>query len=364
MKKWITVLIIALASSLAFGFMCIGYAKVSRDLHIEGQVDHVPPEAVFIIDAKAPAEGSVGGYVMSTLSSSVTLGASGNSTARFEVTVYNNTSETYGYNATKHPTGEDTYTNPDISYRLIKADSGEELAFRTPVNSKSHLTFYVEFFYKDGAVPSVRELSSVLFFEFLPMTELPEDEEEVAVRGALDKFKEILNTPAQYATLTGAMDGHSAGNQRTYIGNVVGAEGGDSATVEALFQGELTLNINGEDKPMTTLIKRENIDGSSRTGDTYDRYSWWSVDGCEMVLYMTDVDLTGISYNTRVTVYAAVFTCQQDSSGNPTGQWYQIGELFKGTAPVVKYEGGSGTGSFNTDSWRSDNNKTIENMIK
>lgn len=363
MKRWITVLGSILVFSLAFSFMCIGYAAVSRDIRIEGQADHIPPETIFIIDAKAPSNGSVNGYVLSTMSSSVTLANSGSSTARFEVTVYNNTDEQYGYNATKHPAGDDTYTNPDIRYRLIKADSGEELAFRTPIDPKMHLTFYVEFYYEGGTIASSRELSSVLLFEFLPMSELPEDEEEVAVRGALEKFKEILNTPVQYDTLSGAMDAHSAGNQRTYIGNVVGAKGGDSATVEALFEGELTLNINGEDKPMTTLIKRENIDGSSRTGDTYDRYSWWSVDGCEMVLYMTDVDLTNVAYNTRVTVYAAVFTCQQDSSGNPTGQWYQIGELFKGTAPVVKYEGGSGTGSFNTDSWRSDTNKTIENMI-
>lgn len=363
MKRLIKSIVLTLVFSFAFAFLCIGYAKLTRDINIEGQADYVPPIDVFIVDAEAPAEGVVNGYVMSTMNSTVTLGSTSNSSVRFLVTVYNNTDEEYGYNATKHPAGEETYTNVDIAYRLIKADSGEELAFRTPVASKSHLTFYVEFYYKDGVVPSNKTLNSILLFEFLPMRELPEDEEEVAVRGALEKFQEILNTPAMYKTLTDAMSAHPSGNQRSYIGNVVGAEDEDSTTIETLFEGELTLNINGEDKRMTTLVKRENIDGSNRTGDSYERYSWYTIRGCEMVLYMTDVDLSTVSSGKKVTVYAAVFTCQQDSNGNPTGQWYQVGELFKGTAPVVAYEGGTGTGSFNTDSWRSDTNKTIENMI-
>ena len=363
MKKIIAIICGVLTFSLAFGFLCMGYALVTRDLHIEGQAEYIPPEDVFIIEAEPIGGGTVNGYGMSTLSSSVTLGGSSDASERFIVTVYNNTNETYGYNATKHPSGDDTYTNPDIAYSLIKADSGEELKFRTPVESKSHLTFYVEFYYKDGVVPDNKTVSSVLLFEFLPLSELPEDEEEVAVRGALAKFQEILNTPETYKTLTDAMSAHPSGNQRSYIGNVVGAKDEDSTTIETLFEGELTLNINGEDKRMTTLVKRENIDGSNRTGDSYERYSWYTVRGCEMVLYMTAVDLSTVSSGTRVTVYAAVFTCQQDANGNTTGQWYQVGELFKGTAPVVAYEGGTGTGSFNTDSWRSDTNKTIENMI-
>jgi len=363
MKRLIKSIGLILVFCFAFGFLCVGYAKITRDLNIEGQADYIPPIDVFIIDAEAPAGGVINGYVMSTLNSTVTLDNNSNSSARFLVTVYNNTGEEYGYNATKHPAGEETYTNVDIAYRLIKADSGEELAFKTPVASKSHLTFYVEFYYKDGVVPDDKTLNSILLFEFLPMSELPEDEEEVAVRGALDKFGEILNTPEDYKTLTDSMDAHAAGNTRSYIGNVIDAGDTDSLIVEGLFEGELTLNINGENKEMTTIIKRENIDGSTRTGDSYDYYNFWERTGCEMVLYMTDVDLSTVSAGTRVTVYAAVFTCQQSSGGIPTGQWYQIGELFKGTAQVVAYSGASGNGSFNTDTWRSETNRTIENMI-
>lgn len=363
MKKLLIIISGVLVFFLSFGFLCVGYAMLSRDLRIDGQAEYVPPEDVFIIEAEAPSGGSVNSYALTTMSSSITLANSSSASARFLVTVYNNTEVEYGYNATKYPTGEDTYTNPNIAYRLIKADTGEELEFRTPVASESHLTFYVEFYYKDGNVPVDRTLSSILLFEFLPMTELPEKEEEVAVSGALDKFKEILNTPEDYKVLTDAMDAHSSGNTRSYIGNVIDAGDTDSLIVEELFEGELTLNINGADKEMTTIIKRENIDGNSNTGDYYDRYSWYTVRGCEMVLYMTDVVLSEVSSGTRVTVYAVVFTCQQDSNGNPTGQWYQIGEMFKGTAQVVAYSGASGNGSFNTDTWRSETNKTIENMI-
>ena len=365
MKKIILIICGVLVFSLAFAFLCIGYAYVTRDIKIDGLAEYTPPEAVFIIDADAQSSGGkVNGYVMSTLNSSVTLGNSANATQRILVTVYNNTGVEQGYNATKHPSGEETYTNPDIGYRLIKADTGEELKFKTPVAPDMHLSFYVEFYYKDGNVASNKSLDSILMFEFLPMSELPDDEEEVAARGALEKFKEILNTPESYARLTGAMDSHDAGNKRSYIGNVVGSKSSDSSLIEDLFQGELTLNINGEDVKMTTMIKRENVDDNKKTGDSYDRYSFSTYEGCEMVIYMTDVDLFDYSYGKKVTVYAAVFTCQQDSNGNPTGEWYQVGDLFKGTAPVNNYEGGLlSNGSFNTDSWRSDSNKKIEDLV-
>lgn len=365
MKRLIAIICGVLAFSLAFGFLCVGYAYVTRDIKIEGLAEYTPPEAVFIIDAEPKGSGgTVNGYALTTLSSSVTLGSSASSTERILVTVYNNTDVEQGYNATKHPSGEETYTNSDISYRLIKADTGEELKYKTPVAPDMHLTFYVEFYYKDGKVASNKSLESILLFEFLPMSELPDDEEAVAARGALEKFKEILNDPTSYDRLTGAMDSHDAGNKRSYIGNVVGSKSDDSALIEDLFQGELTLNINGEDVKMTTMIKRENVDGNNKTGDSYDRYSFSTTKGCEMVIYMTDVNLFDYSYGKKVTVYAAVFTCAQDSNGNPTGQWYQVGELFKGTAPVNNYEGGLlSNGSFNTDSWRSDSNKKIEDLI-
>ena len=71
-----------------------------------------------------------------------------------------------------------------------------------------------------------------------------------------------------------------------------------------------------------------------------------------MTLYLTTDPLT--TANGRAPVYVTVFSCDRDSEGNLT-KWYQIGDTYIGTAPIVGYSGGAGgTGSFVTDNWTAD----------
>lgn len=72
-----------------------------------------------------------------------------------------------------------------------------------------------------------------------------------------------------------------------------------------------------------------------------------------MTIYMTTESLT--SSGTQVTVYAAVYTC--DNNDGELGPWRMIGDIYKGEALVVGYTGNTtsaNSGSFSTDDWYAD----------
>jgi hypothetical protein len=71
-----------------------------------------------------------------------------------------------------------------------------------------------------------------------------------------------------------------------------------------------------------------------------------------MTLYLTIDPLN--KAGSYVPVYVVVFTCDRDANGNKVSDWYRIGTTYAGTANVVTYNGGNGTGSFVTDKWRAD----------
>jgi hypothetical protein len=79
-----------------------------------------------------------------------------------------------------------------------------------------------------------------------------------------------------------------------------------------------------------------------------------------------DINGNKIKAGANVTVFAATYT---SNDGRTT--WYQIGELFHGYASLNDYDGGSGTDSFDTGSWRSSNvyngvakGSTINNVVQ
>ena len=137
-----------------------------------------------------------------------------------------------------------------------------------------------------------------------------------------------------------------------------GSSSADSVAVNTLFAGQLQITVGKDNMDATVLIKHENIDWNNYTGDDYVAvhpngtgnpfYGY----GCEMTLYLTidPLDTAG----KYVPVYAVVFTCNRDWEGNKISDWYRIGSTYAGTANVVTYDGGNGTGSFVTDNWIAD----------
>lgn len=189
---------------------------------------------------------------------------------------------------------------------------------------------------------------TVTDFKFSDITD---EETEEVTKSLAQKFLEILNSSTDYAMLTGAMDDNYDGSRAwtaSYIGNVAGSSSDDTTLLLDLFDGELSLEVNGTHVDVTCIIKRENIDGNTSTGASY-RVGRTTYRGCEMTLYLTTANFDRVSYNDYPPVYAMVFTKPSTNS-----DWVQIGEeMYTGTAQVVGYVGGTTTGSFDTGTWRS-----------
>ncbi|MBR1983350.1 MAG: hypothetical protein IKA12_01535 [Clostridia bacterium] len=305
-------------------------------------------EDVHIVEAsfsegKGGGDAVVNGFIREFLNSTAKLTTVSTSTATLKLKVYNNARETYAYNAVKYHAEQ--YDNVDIVVKP-SIEHGDMIA------PGEYLEFDVTFSYKKGITPSNTILNSYLEFDFVPLDKLP-PKEEIAVDGALAQFELIINDvndTGSFTKLLNQMDDGANNNRNdSYIGNVEGATDSDTELLAELFQGNLKLNIDGVDTDVTVIIKREDVDGNANTGDA---------EGREMAIYLTTDGLNRIF--SSAPVYVAVFT--SDDDGN---EWYQLGQMYEGTANVVGYGGNIfGTGSFNTDTWKSTNRKTIQDLIK
>ncbi len=175
----------------------------------------------------------------------------------------------------------------------------------------------------------------------------------IIVNDAGAQFEQILNTGETLNRLLTEMDAENGNRNNTYIGNVKGADDADIAMIEELFGDKLNMEIDGENKTVNMLIKRENIDDNTSNGEG---------DGSEMVMYYTDESLDKSFFASKnVTVYAIIFI------KNNGGEWTQLGPILTGKAPVVDYRTGSTWstgGSFNTDDWREEGtNSTISGVV-
>lgn len=326
-----------------------GSTSTQHDVSLEMNV----AEEVYIIDAVFVEGGGgsliVDGYVKCYFESKVTLSSNNTSTAKVTITVYNNALETYAFNAIKYQTEQ--YDNLDIEVTTT-------LKHGDQIEPGAYLAFETIYKYRSSVKPTNYILNSIVNFEFVPLSELPkEDEGEIAVSGALVQFQNILNNvvhSGSFNELIGQMDKNSTNDRHdnSYIGNVVGASEADDALLADLFQGNLTMIINGVETEVRVMIKREDIDGNADTGDE---------NGNEMTIYLTTDPLTkGIfEWNKTAVVYASVFT-----SNNDGATWSQLGSMYEGKAIIKAYDGNPlGSGSFDTDKWVSNNNVGIANNL-
>ncbi|MBE5754927.1 MAG: hypothetical protein E7340_06335 [Clostridiales bacterium] len=308
---------------------------------------------------KKSGDGSViiNGYQSTYLSTTKTLLNNAYSSITLSITVYNSsTTDDYAFNAVKYTSEQ--YDNNNIGYTLIG------LAREDRVPKGEYLTFDVKFAFSNTSNRSNLVLNSVMFYEFIIAEELPE-EGEIAVSGALTQFKAILNNVVakdSYNQLIDQMDKYDENNRHnsSYIGNVSGASTNDVELLGNLFGGNLKMNINGEEVPVKAMIKRENLDDNTNTGDA---------NGNEMTIYLTTDTLQKgfLESNKTAVVYATVFTSSDDGQ-----TWTQIGGMYQGTATINAYSGGTmfnTGGSFNTDTWKTKGNadiadgRTIEQVV-
>ena len=361
--------------SFACIFTCIGYAQLSDSLSVLGNADVTPPNILYITNVEEGSVGDIGYnslyYSQTIVSSTVTLEKDTDNTEKavYKITFWNNTSVPYYYLAMVHGTYTDengtvpAYSNPNI---VLSADIslGDEIA----PGATREVTITATF--QKGADTTDKTLTSTIEYQF--GLEKPENNDQAAVSGVLGRFPDILNDSEDYAALTDALDKNTT--HPDYIGNVVGFWGinNDIATVENLFGVALELNVDGENKPVTVIIQRKNVDGNEETGDTYTYQEGWynptivTSKGNEMIMFMTAADLDRVSGGSYVEVYAVVYT-----RNTQDGEWYQIGEMYKGSARVVGYILGTTLthDSFNPDTWReldengNRTNNTLETVL-
>ena len=187
------------------------------------------------------------------------------------------------------------------------------------------------------------------------------DVDNVVVSNVSETFKDILNDEETYNKLTEAIMGNFDDSRfwtGTYIGNVDGSTDDDTDTIKALFGTDsIKQVIAGTEQTVTLIVKWENVDNDITTGSdftlTKTNGSSESYYGCEMTLYMTTADLerseTFGGGEKANPVYAMVYTYGDEATG-----WYQLGEVYTGSAEIVAYTGGyAGGGSFNTGDWKS-----------
>lgn len=287
------------------------------------------------------------------MTTELTLNESQDSTVTVNVTFYNGTDVNYYYNETQTVSS----SNSNITYTVSGIEQKEEV----PGNTFKTVT--VTFGYSGNNV-SQRELESELYFHFVV------DKESigaVAAQDAVARFQDVLNnkvSPDSFQALEEAMNNRgSNASSVSYIGNVAGANDKDSQVIQDLFTNqflEMDLDGDGKSEPITLMIKRENLDGNTETGDSYTYQSLFginrTVDGVEMTIYITS---EGFDQN-KLTVYAATYTLLPGSS-----EWIQVVPLTKGTATANKYSiGFGGNNSFNTDTWQSTDGKSMDTLTQ
>lgn len=273
-----------------------------------------------------------------------------------EVTFYNSTENSFYYNKTDVV----SWDNDAIGYSVSGIETKDEIP------GKTYKTVQVAFAFS-GSDYSANSFLGELHFNFVV------DKDSIGTIVALtavDRFRAILNNEVfanSYQTLEDAMNDRSGFNKAsavTYIGNVVGANSEDSNTIKELFSEEfLSMDLDGDGKaePITMMIKRENLDNNTATGDSYTYTSWgreYTVNGVEMTLYITAEDLSNVSSGKSVVVYAASFTKLAGAD-----IWTELVPLTVGTANANNYGGYGSANSFNTDTWQSESGKTIEELV-
>jgi hypothetical protein len=300
-----------------------------------------------------------------TINSTINRGRTTNKEGivEYKVTVYNNTKLTYTYRDFYYQTNLEGYNgNNSLSTTNNKSKIGvtvslaKETAAKKIVPPGGTLDFTVTYVL-GTRMDANTDWATRINLRF----GINVDGEREALEVVEKKFLDILNTKTTYDKLIDAIDNKYDGYQEwtsNYIGNVVGSSSEDSVALSTLFAGQLQISVGKDQIDATVLVKHENLDGNRSTGDDYVAVNKNGAGspfygyGCEMTLYLTVDPLNRAG--AYVPVYAVVFTCDRDANGNKISDWYRIGSTYAGTANVVKYDGGNGTGSFVTDNWVAD----------
>ena len=331
---------------ILLSFMCavllVGYAAVVDTLSVTGtaSLENKPFEGVYISAVELYSENgatSVAYSYKNPTNFSVTANASRNgSSITYKITVHNNTNVTYWYLGQEYIEEFESNALIGRGHGIIVTTKDHASDTSSTFNSSdwvppnTYRDFYVTYSFGDDALSYTATLINFSF--------------GIKMDAIHDQFVTVLNDPTSsgsYEYLAKAFDEKYAATGETVLANV----GSEQKIFNELFGSNLTVNLNGEELPVTVIIRRENVDNKS-TGDDYSGSANAPTD-CEYTVYITVDPLN--SPTGEAIVYAVSYT-------NSGGEWYQIGQLYEGTADIIQDYDSKTQGNqsaFDIDTWEA-----------
>lgn len=301
-------------------FITVGYAALTDHLSITGtaEVEGKPYQGVYIKSVRmisaTNAIDSENDFILPTNHVTTVDASHSGGYVTYEITVHNNTDVTYWYTGPQwsNDYGQNALIGAGGGITITTKDqlSDNSQTFNTEdwVPPQTERVFYVTYTYGANAL---NPCSTMVNFRF-----------DIHMDAVHDEFLSVLNNikaPDSYGQLKEVFEQQYAANGSVSISTESHPE-----VFAGLFE-DLMVNIDGVEKQASVVIRRENLDKDGTTGDAY---SGGSPGGCEYTLYITVEPLTP---GTRPTVYAIAYS--KGANGMGSG-WYQVGELYEGTAPI------------------------------
>lgn len=328
MKKTRSVIIVSVSIIMIF-FIGIGYAVLVDNLSVTGHTD-VEGKAfsgVYIksveIVGNPNAEIIVNDIVLPTTHKTTVDATASGESVTYKITVHNNTDVTYWYVGPR--------CSNDYGQNSIVGNSGNGIKISTKdqigdsyssfdtndwVPPQTERVFYVTYTYGSNAQSAC---ATMVNFHF-----------DIRMDAVYDEFLAILNSTEDYNVLKNVFEEEYADNGSMSITTESHPE------VFERFFDDLVVNIDGVEREASVVIRRENLDNDAVSGDDYNGSG---AKGCEYSLYITVEPLTP---GTSPKVYAIAYSKEAANMGE---NWYQVGELYEGTAPV------KADGSIDFENW-------------
>ncbi|MBR2614533.1 MAG: hypothetical protein IKC71_02920 [Clostridia bacterium] len=238
----------------------------------------------------------------------------------YKVTFHNNSSVNHWF-------VKKSFTNSLVQNSLVDKQNGVTITLKDHpgdnystfnnedwIPANTYRDVYITYTFGSNAINEVTTFVSYIFGEKMD--------------AVYTNFVDILNNQETYSFLAKAFDDKYSATGEVVIANL----GKEKEIFDTLFGGDVTINVDGQDVPVTIMIRRENVDGKN-TGDAYAN----GPTGCEYTLYITIDELDA---NNNPTGKATVFAVTYSEGGiSNQDKWYQVGELYEGTSSLDGYLG-------------------------
>ena len=315
MTKRSVILMSALLSFMLL-FVAVGYAALTSTLTIGGSatIDFVPFEGIYISNIALHSTSGTTVYEMDKIHPTTvdtTVNAQRGGSVTYIITVHNNTDITYWYLGQRIDRLVDnndmigSYNGITVTTKDHASDNGQTFNTDDWIPPQTYRDFYVTYSYGSSAT-GVK--TNLINFHF-----------GLRMDAVHDKFLTVLNdniTDFGYEYLVDAFDENYQKNGSAVIDSV----GEYKYVFDQLFGSNMTINIDGEEKPVTVMVVRENVDNKT----TGDAFSPSGPSSCEYTVYITVDPLN--SPTGKAEVYAVSYT------NGPNGRWHQLGQLYVGEA--------------------------------